>query len=150
MADTVATRVKLNDEQKAEVRAAIAQYKKSHPESRLKEILAHLDVPYRDQVTEGVLRGLAARSPRAGKGTRRNSNTTRLGTSIGRSRKKPAVPTGRGRRLDRMVEDLTSLRQRRNDLDVQIREFEEELRERLQQALGSEYVAHIFDKTISG
>jgi hypothetical protein len=57
MADTATKRSKLNEQQKTEVRALMADYRQSHPGAELKE----LDVPYRDQLTVGVLRGLAPR-----------------------------------------------------------------------------------------
>ncbi|HMA35797.1 MAG TPA: hypothetical protein VKY74_15130 [Chloroflexia bacterium] len=150
MADTTPKRQKLNDAQKAETRAVVDAYKADHPQATLKEIQASLTLPYKDLITEGVLRGLAARPGAArGKGARgaaagapRAGRGARAGAARGK--------TTRGRALEKVIGDLNGLRKRRDDLDAQIADLEAEIRGRMHHQLGLEHAGRIFGHALQG
>src|SRR5690349_14954505 len=117
MADTATKRSKLTEQQKIEVRALMSEYRQSHPGVPLEEVLAHLDVPYRDRLTVGVLRGLAprkrnGRSARSGNG-RAAAGKVGADTRAGRSGPRPAS-------LEKVLGKLARLRQEKQELEHQI------------------------------
>src|SRR4051794_30851627 len=131
MADE-SNRGKLTEDEKAQTRAAVAAYKREHPDANLKEIREHLDLPFKDKITEGVLRGLAARRTNGagrGRGGRRAAGADARGAG------RPAKGRPRNRTLERLITDLNDLRQRRDALDADIDELESELRDRLRSNL---------------
>ena len=148
MAEKTSRGQKLNDEQKAETRAAVAAYKSDHPQATLKEVQAHLDLPYKDLITEGVLRGLAERRPAgsggAGRGKAAGGATARAAGRPGRAGTKAGARAGRTRSLERVITDLNGLRRRRDDLDAEIAQLESEVRDRMHQQLGPENAGRIF------
>jgi hypothetical protein len=147
MAEKTNRRQKLNDEQKAETRAAVAAYKSDHPQATLKEVRDHLDLPYKDLITEGVLRGLAERRPAGSAGTGRGKGgaaTTRTAGRPGRATARANAKPGRNRSLERVISDLNRLRRRRDDLDAEIEQLEGEVRERMHQQLGADHAGRIF------
>ena len=148
MAEKTTRGQKLNDEQKAETRAAVAAYKSDHPQATLKEVQAHLDLPYKDLITEGVLRGLAERRPAGSAGTGRGKAgggaTARAAGRPGRAGAKANAKPGRNRSLERVITDLNNLRRRRDDLDAEIEQLESEVRERMHQQLGADHAGRIF------
>ena len=148
MAEKTTRGQKLNDEQKAETRAAVAAYKSDHPQATLKEVQAHLDLPYKDLITEGVLRGLAERRPPGSAGTGRGKGaggaTTRAAGRPGRAGARANAKPGRTRSLERVIGDLNNLRRRRDDLDAEIEQLESEVRDRMHQQLGPETAGRIF------
>jgi hypothetical protein len=148
MADKTNRRQKLNDEQKAETRAAVAAYKSDHPQATLKEVQAHLDLPYKDLITEGVLRGLADRRPAGSGGTGRGKTAGGAGTRAAgrpaRAGTRANARASRTRALDRIIGDLNTLRRRRDDLDAEIEQLESEVRERMHQQLGADHAGRIF------
>ena len=148
MAEKTTRGQKLNDEQKAETRAAVAAYKSDHPQATLKEVREHLDLPYKDLITEGVLRGLAERRPAGSAGTGRakagSGATTRAAGRPGRAGARANAKPGRTRSLERVITDLNGLRRRRDDLDAEIAQLESEVRDRMHQQLGPENAGRIF------
>jgi len=148
MAEKTTRGQKLNDEQKTETRAAVAAYKSDHPQATLKEVQAHLDLPYKDLITEGVLRGLAERRPAGSAGTGRGKTGRAAGAATtgraGRAGAKAGGKSGRTRSLERVITDLNGLRKRRDDLDAEIEQLESEVRDRMHQQLGSENAGRIF------
>ena len=140
MADTATKRPQLNEQQKTEVRALMTEYRQSHPGVELKEVLAHLDVPYKDQLTVGVLRGLVPRkangrpSARSGNGKAQSAAGKRTASQGG---KRPAS-------LEKVLGKLASARQEQAALEQQIEQLEAELRQRLQTELGEEEAQRIF------
>jgi hypothetical protein len=148
MAEKTTRGQKLNDEQKAETRRAVAAYKSDHPQATLKEVREHLDLPYKDLITEGVLRGLAARRPAGSTGTGRaktgSGATARAAGRPGRAGAKAGGKAGRMRSLERVITDLNGLRRRRDDLDAEIAQLESEVRDRMHQQLGPENAGRIF------
>src|SRR5437762_706214 len=101
MADNDSKRLRLNDQQKNEVRAAMAAYKKEHPKAPLKEVQANLNLPYRDQITEGMLRGLSARNKSGGGGAGRPKSVRGRGRS------------SKNRSLELVIGELNELRKQR-------------------------------------
>jgi hypothetical protein len=148
MAEKTTRGQKLNDEQKAETRAAVAAYKSAHPQATLKEVQAHLDLPYKHLITEGVLRGLAERRPAGSAGTGRGKTgsgaTARAAGRPGRAGARVNAKSGRNRPLERIITDLNNLRRRRDDLDGEIEQLESEVRDRMHQQLGPEHAGRIF------
>jgi len=151
MAENATRAQKLTTEQKAETRAAMEAYRREHPGANLKEMLANLDVPFRGQLTEGMLRGLSVRRPAGtagrGKGARRATGATGAGrggraTTRGRG--------ARGRTMEKVITELNNLRRRRDDLDAEIQALEGEVRDRMHQSLGQEHAGRIFGGTAQG
>ena len=139
MADE-SNRGKLTDDEKAQTRAAVAEYKRDHPEANLKEIRANLDLPFKDKITEGVLRGLAARR-------KDGAGRTRGGRRAAAAEARPGARPGRrarNRTLERLIADLKDLRQRRDALDAEIDDLESELGDRLRADLGADHAGRIF------
>ncbi len=134
MADDTPRPGNLSPEEKAETRTAMTAYKKDHPAANLREVLDHLDLPWKDRLSEGVLRGLVPRRA-AGPGGRPRRATGRAAA---------ARPRGRGRTLERVIAQLNDLRQRRDALDSQISDLEDELRDRLNEQLGAMHTGRIF------
>jgi hypothetical protein len=146
MADNATRAPKLTTEQKAETRAAMEAYRREHPGANLKEMLANLDVPFRGQLTEGMLRGLSARRPATaaagrGKGARRATGATGAGRG---GRATTRARGGRGRTMEKVITELNNLRRRRDDLDAEIQALEGEVRDRMHQSLGQEHAGRIF------
>lgn len=148
MADKTNRRQKLNDDQKAETRRAVAAYKSDHPQATLKEVQANLDLPYKDLITEGVLRGLAERRPAGsastGRGKAAGGAGTRAAGRPGRAGARATAKGGRTRSLERIIGDLNTLRRRRDDLDAEIEQLESEVRDRMHQQLGPDHAGRIF------
>jgi tetrahydromethanopterin S-methyltransferase subunit G len=146
MAEKTTRGQKLNDEQKTETRAAVAAYKSGHPQATLKEVREHLDLPYKDLITEGVLRGLAERRPAGSAGRGRTGRAATAATTgrAGRAGAKAGGKSGRTRTLERVIGDLNGLRKRRDDLDAEIEQLESEVRERMHQQLGPDHAGRIF------
>jgi hypothetical protein len=136
MADNDSKRLRLSDQQKNEVRAAMNAYKKEHPKAPLKEVQANLNLPYRDQITEGMLRGLSARN-KSGSGAGRPKSVR------GRGR------TSKNRSLELVIGELNELRKQRDALDSQIDDLESELRDRMREQLGPDQAGRIFGNLLS-
>ena len=137
MADSETKRQRLTEEQKTEVRALMTEYRQSHPGIELKEVLAHLDVPYKDRLTIGVLRGLAPRKANGSSARSGNGRTAAGKRASSRGNKRPA-------NFEKVLSRLANLRQDREDLDRQIQELETEIRQRLEKELGEEQAKRIF------
>jgi hypothetical protein len=136
MADTATKRPKLNEQQKTEVRSLMNHFRQSHPGAELKELLTHLDVPYKNLLTVGVLRGLAPRKTSGSASARSGKAGARKRTG-GQGGKRPA-------NFEKVLRKLADLREERDELERQIGQLETELRQRLQTELGEEQAKRIF------
>ncbi|HUS16202.1 MAG TPA: hypothetical protein VM536_14485 [Chloroflexia bacterium] len=135
MAETERKRRTLTEDQKAETRAAVAAYKAKHPTAKYPEIRANLDLPYKEDITEGVLRGLAR--GQGGGGAKADG--------AGQSAPKTRAPKGtRGRNVEMIIKDLNALRKQREGLDRRIEALEGELRGRMHLQLGQDHAGRIF------
>jgi hypothetical protein len=138
MADNETKRPKLNEQQKMEVRTLMNEYRQSHQGAELKEVLTYLDVPYRDQITVGVLRGLVPRKANGRPSTRSGNG------KAGAAKRASGQPTKRLGSLEKVLEKLARLRQEQAELEQQIEQVETELRQRLQTELGEGEAKRIF------
>src|SRR5689334_9696993 len=108
MADTETKRPKLNEQQKTEVRSLMNDFRQSHPGVELKELLTHLEVPYKNLLTVGVLRGLVPRKANGRAGARSGKAGARKGTG-GQGGKRPA-------NFEKVLRKLADLREERDVL----------------------------------
>ncbi|MGI8588060.1 MAG: hypothetical protein ACR2M0_10295 [Chloroflexia bacterium] len=132
---------KLSPDQKAEVRDQMDAYKAEHPEADLKDILSHIDVPYKELVTPPVLRGLAARRPGSSIGGRRKG-------VAGRPRRKTVG--GRARGIEKALAQLSDLHSRRDKLDAEIEALESDVRSRMNKQLGTAHAGRVFNSLLKG
>jgi hypothetical protein len=137
MADSKTKRQPLTADQKTEVRTLMTEYRQNHPGVELKEVLAHLDVPYKDRITVGTLRGLAPRKENGRKSNRQENVTAQSGKRTSSNGKRPVS-------FEKVLSKLATLRQERGDLEQQIEQLETELRQRLEMELGEEQAQRIF------
>jgi hypothetical protein len=144
MADTETKRQPLTEEQKAEVRALMTEYRQSHPGVELQEVLTHLDVPYKDQITVGVLRGLVPRKRNEGTSARSGNGKALASAGKAGAAKRPGRPTKRPASLEKVLGKLVSLRQEQAEVEQQIQGLETELRQRLETELGEKQAQRIF------
>lgn len=134
----------LTDEQKAQVRTAVAAYKEQNPQAKSKEILANLDLAFKDQVTEAMLRGFAPRRPRATGTAQQAPESQQPAASEPRTRRSRKSTRQSQPSIEQLIQNLTQLQQQRADIDSQIGKLETEVRERVQRQLGAEYTQQLF------